>query len=189
MFEKIVEKIIQSCLSDYIQGLESQQLKVSLWSGKIELENVMLNPEILIKLQLPMVFKFTRIRKIDVVIPWSALTTKSVEIKINGIYCVAVPFEMDRWSLNLNYLVEKVKESLKNYEVWWMFEKEKKNAEQGEGKKGYLDEVKNKVLSNLKVFLEDFHLRYEDDFDKNPYSMGVRIKSVKVLPQSLVIQI
>ena len=186
MFEKIVEKIIQSCLADYIQGLESQQLKVSLWSGKIELENVMLNPEILIKLQLPMVFKYTKIKKIDIVIPWASLTSKSVEIRISGIYCVANPFDKTKWNLNRDYLVEKVKESLKNYELWWMFEKEKKNADEQEGKKGYLDEVKNKVISNLKVFLQDLHLRYEDDFDKSPYSMGVKINSIKVLPVSLV---
>jgi len=185
MFEVIVEKIIQSCLSDYISGLESQQLKVSLWSGKIVLENVRLNPEILIKLQLPMIFKYTRIAKIDITIPWTSLATKSVEISISGIYCIAVPFASANWNLNLNYFVEKIQESLKNYEIWWMFEKEKKSADsKAEGKKGYLDDLKEKVLKNLKVNLSDFHLRYEDQFSRSTYSLGLKINSIQLLPKS-----
>lgn len=183
MFEVIVEKIIQSCLADYISGFESQQLKVSLWNGKISLENVRLNPEILIKLQLPMVFKYSKISKIDIFIPWTSLATKSVEISISGIYCIAVPFAKENWSSNLNYFVDKIQENLKNYEIWWMFEKEKKKAdEKAEGKKGYLDDLKDKVIRNLKVNLSDFHLRYEDQFSKTNYSLGLQIESIQMLP-------
>ena len=69
MFEALIEKILLSRLSGFIQDFDKNQLKISLWAGKIILEKVKLDPRILLKLKLPLLFSYTQIAKIEISIP------------------------------------------------------------------------------------------------------------------------
>lgn len=180
MFKALVEKIILSQLSGFIQDLDSEQLHVNLLNGKIELGNIKLDPRILLKLKLPLILKHSKIEKINVVIPWSALTTQSVQITIEGVYALLVPFPKHQWNYNTQDFVEKIKEKLARYEVEWEIEKEKQKMpeEVKVEKNSYFDGLKEKVLKNLKVKILNLHFRYEDNYKKCNYSMGVNIESI-----------
>lgn len=54
MFESILESVINKVLGDYIQNLNKQDLKVSLWGGDIELRDIMLKTDIFQKFKLPL---------------------------------------------------------------------------------------------------------------------------------------
>ena len=69
MFEALVEKIILARLSRFIQDLDRKTLKINLWKGIISLENVKLDSKLLLMLKLPLIFKYTKISKINIVIP------------------------------------------------------------------------------------------------------------------------
>ena len=180
MFETLVEKIILSRLAGYIEGIDSNQLKISLWNGKIVLENVRLDPRLLLKLRLPLILKYTRIAKIDITVPWTSLSTKSVEISIQGIYCIFNSYPKKDWSFTTDLLIGKIKDSLKNYELWWEFESEKKKlSEESKGKNpSFFENMKNRIIANLRVNLSNIHLRFEDQHKKNEYSMGLLIDSI-----------
>jgi vacuolar protein sorting-associated protein 13A/C len=188
MFEALIEKVILSRLSGYIQDLDRNQLKVNLWSGKIVLENVKLNPKILLMLKVPLIFKHTKICKIDITIPWTSLSTSSVEITIQGIYCIMVPFPKAEWTFDIGMLVEKIKESLKNHELWWTIEKERKKLSEDANKQKstYLEGLKENIVANLKVNLKDFHIRFEGICRKSEFSVGMIIDSIACLPQGKV---
>ncbi|OMJ78847.1 hypothetical protein SteCoe_21248 [Stentor coeruleus] len=185
MFEALIEKVILSRLSEYIQDLDRNKLKVNLWSGKIVLENVKLNPKILLMLKVPLIFKHTKICKIDITIPWTSLSTKSVEINIQGIYCIMVPFQKSEWTFDIGMLVEKIKESLKNHELWWTIEKERKKLSEDANKQKstYLEGLKESIIANLKVNLSEFHIRFEGTCRKSEFAVGMMIDSVACLPQ------
>ena len=42
MFEKIVEKLLNKILGEYIEDFSSENLKIGLWSGAVEINNVRL---------------------------------------------------------------------------------------------------------------------------------------------------
>lgn len=42
MFEKILEKVLMKAAGDYIDGIDSQNLKVGIWGGDVVIENVSL---------------------------------------------------------------------------------------------------------------------------------------------------
>jgi hypothetical protein len=46
MFETLIEKILGSYLEKYIDGFNKENLNLSVWSGKIILQNVKLKNDI-----------------------------------------------------------------------------------------------------------------------------------------------
>ena len=40
MFESLLEKLLNKFLGDYIQGFESNNLKIGIWSGNVIIQNV-----------------------------------------------------------------------------------------------------------------------------------------------------
>ena len=152
MFEALIEKILLSRLSGFIQDFDKNQLKISLWAGKITLEKVKLDPRILLKLKLPLLFSYTQIAKIEISIPWSSLSTKSVEIVIEGVYAILVPFDKEDWSYNIDSYIEKIKDYLQANELQWDIESEKKKMtdENIAKKTSYFENMKEKIIKNKK---------------------------------------
>ena len=184
MLAGVVEKIILSQLSGIIQDLDKKQLKVNLWKGKIELENVCLNPRVLVQLNLPLIFKNSKIEKISIDIPWAALQTESVKVTVEGVYALLVPFHKEGWEFNTENFIEKRNSTLKKYQVQWEIEKEKKkmSEESQKQKNGYIDNLKEKILKNLVVSILGVHFRYEDTYKGSEHSMGISINSIHSLP-------
>lgn len=184
MLAGLVEKIILSQLSGIIQDLDKKQLTVDVWKGKIVLENVCLNPRVLVQLNLPLIFKHSKIEKINIDIPWTALTTESVRVTIEGVYAILRPFPKEEWKFTTDNFVEKTKSTLKKYQIQWEIEKERKkmSEESQKQKTGYFDNLKEKILKNLIVNILGVHLRYEDKYKGCDYSMGISINSICTLP-------
>ena len=136
-----------------------------------------------------MCFLTWKISKINIVIPWAHLSTKSVEICIEGIYAIVIPFPKQDWSNNKASLIEEVKESLKSFEIQWNIDKEKKQLSEDsqQQKKSYMDSIKEKILANLKIKLQNLHFRFEDNYKKSEYSMGLLIESICSSPDNQVI--
>ena len=46
MFEGILESILNNILGKYIEGLNKNDLQLSVWSGKVELHNIKLRKDL-----------------------------------------------------------------------------------------------------------------------------------------------
>jgi len=55
--EGVVATVLSRFLGDFVQGLEKENLKLSLTSGQVSLKNLALRKEALANLQLPVVVK------------------------------------------------------------------------------------------------------------------------------------
>jgi vacuolar protein sorting-associated protein 13A/C len=205
MFEALIEKLILSRLTGFIQNIDRNQLKISLWNGKIELENVKLDPKILLKLKLPLIFKYSLISKICVLIPWTDLMNKSVEIIIEGIYAILIPFEttpkkkqpqesssesnlMPEDQFKQSY-IQKVKDTLRDFEINSEIENQNKTQPEESKKQNntYIGNLKKKVIENLKININNVHIRYENIYKGSEFSMGLVIDSISCSGDSEVI--
>ena len=53
MFEKLLENILKKYLGQFLEGIDSNNLSLGVWSGNVMIENVKLKPDILKILELP----------------------------------------------------------------------------------------------------------------------------------------
>ena len=49
MFERILESVLERTLGEYVQDINSKDLKLAVWSGKVVLKNLRLKPEALVR--------------------------------------------------------------------------------------------------------------------------------------------
>jgi vacuolar protein sorting-associated protein 13A/C len=85
MFEKIVERILNPILSEYVEDFNSENMKIGLWSGEVVIKNVKLRKEIIQKLNLPLKIKYSRLGCLKMSIPWKSLGSSKIDIVIDGL--------------------------------------------------------------------------------------------------------
>eukprot|EP01083_Nonionella_stella_P243398 848157_1 len=89
MLQSAFSQIILKCAKQYIKGIEAD-LKLSLWGGDVVLNNLDLRLDVLSKtLKLDYPYHVSRgfIERLQIHIPWTALTTKPVEITLDSLQC------------------------------------------------------------------------------------------------------
>jgi vacuolar protein sorting-associated protein 13A/C len=93
MFEGLLERILLRLIGDYIEGLNRDDLHISVWAGDIKLNRLKLRRGALDSLNLPIDVHDGVIEELHVKVPWSKLASSPVQIFINGIYLLAKPQE------------------------------------------------------------------------------------------------
>ena len=83
--KKLLYGVLQDALGDYIEGLAPESLKLGLWSGKIELQNLRVNTKAVDELSLPVRVESGTVGKLSVAIPWSSLGSTPVRIAIENV--------------------------------------------------------------------------------------------------------
>ena len=83
--KKLLYGVLQDALGDYIEGLAPESLKLGLWSGKIELQNLRVNTKAVDELSLPVRIETGTVGKLSVAIPWSSLGSTPVRIAIENV--------------------------------------------------------------------------------------------------------
>jgi len=176
MFESLIEKILLAKLGRFIEGLNKEQLKVGLWSGDITLENVYLKSDALLSLQLPFVLKYGRLTRLVVKVPWTRLSSSPVEIKIQGLYVLVTPHDKSEWDYSQQGEVLKKLDLINTHETRLQQKNTLLSAEEDLKQKTYLEKLTARVLDNLKVTIEDIHVRFEQDMLGRKFSCGVTLE-------------
>ena len=89
VFESLLNSILQSAAGDYITGIDTDNLKVGVFSGKVEIKKVQLkHANIEQKLNLPFKIKFSSIGKINATVPWDSLSSSPVEAIIQNLFLI-----------------------------------------------------------------------------------------------------
>eukprot|EP01025_Chloroclados_australasicus_P001122 TRINITY_DN10334_c0_g1_i3.p2 TRINITY_DN10334_c0_g1~~TRINITY_DN10334_c0_g1_i3.p2 ORF type:complete len:160 (-),score=29.58 TRINITY_DN10334_c0_g1_i3:47-478(-) len=91
MFEAQVAYYLNRYLGQYVQGLDPESLKISVWSGNVTLRNLKLKPEALADLNLPVTVKSGMLGKLDLKVPWARLGREPVVVHIDRVFILAVP--------------------------------------------------------------------------------------------------
>ncbi len=91
MFEAQAAYYLNRYLGAYLDGLDPQSLKISVFKGNVVLRNLQLKPEALNELDLPVVVKAGLLGTLTLKVPWSALGKVPVEVQMDRLYILASP--------------------------------------------------------------------------------------------------
>ena len=93
MFEKPVSSALAAALKQFIQGLNEEQLNLSLWSGELLLHNVRLQPDILGHAfeGIPLCVTKGLVGTLRIAVPWTTLDSEPVVIEAEDVEIVFGP--------------------------------------------------------------------------------------------------
>lgn len=75
----------------YVDGLDDESLQVGVWSGKIELTDVKLRKDAIDKLRLPVTVRGGYLKKLDVDVPWTSITSAPVTVNVDTVVLLLCP--------------------------------------------------------------------------------------------------
>ncbi|CAN1281796.1 Intermembrane lipid transfer protein vps13A [Linum perenne] len=179
MFEVHVLHLLRRYLGEYVHGLSSEALRISVWKGDVVLKDLKLKAEALNSLNLPVTVKAGFIGTITLKVPWKGLGKEPVIVLIDRVFVLAHPAPDDR--------------TLKEEDRIKLFEAKLQQIEEAElatlegisrSKLGspppgnsWLGSLISTVIGNLKISISNVHIRYEDSASNygHPFSCGVTL--------------
>ena len=193
MFETIVERILKQKLGKYIEGIASNNLNFAVtsiysqfpqvWGGNILLENLKIRKNIFESTKLPLKIAFGKIQKLQIVLPWTKLSSSPVEIILETLMIVVNPQTPEEWeyvdSQNFEKKQEILNEFVHSFSELLKVQLYQKEDQKGEG---YLDRLITKIVDNVQLKIKNIHIRYESPASMGgvPYSMGMTLKSLTI---------
>ena len=98
VFESLLNSILQSAAGDFITGIDTDNLKVGVFSGKVEIKKVQLNHSSLEKkLRLPLKIKFSSIGKLKLDVPWTSLSSSPVQAVLENVFVIIEAVDPKKW--------------------------------------------------------------------------------------------
>ena len=154
-------------LGQYVEGLNENNLKLGVLSGKIELKNLKLKNSALDQLDLPVEVTHGTLRSLRVEIPWTSLDRSPVKLFIDGVLLQASPVNVrtiSKESLK-SKLLQRKRGHLDMLDA--QMEQDEKDARSDKDNSNnntssYVSRLTTKILDNLEVNVSNVHMRYED---------------------------
>lgn len=85
MFEKYLEKVLRELLGEFIEEIDSKDLSVGVWSGKVEIKSLRLKRSVLQKYLLPLTVRHSCVRGLSLKIPWKNLFGSPLVVTIESV--------------------------------------------------------------------------------------------------------
>ena len=174
MFEAQVAYYLNEYLGKYVQGIDRESLKISIYAGDVVLRNLRLKPDALEDLDLPVSVHAGLLGMLRLKVPWKNLGGTPVVVEIDDLYLLIRPRSPDRrddagecayddWDVfdegfqksKMNRVRRKEKQWVNN--VLKMQMRDKKQQEN----KGFLRGLIDTIVSNLQISINNIHIRYE----------------------------
>lgn len=185
MLEGVLASVLNRFLAPYVDGLNTNQLNVGIWSGDVKLRNLRLKRSALDKLHLPIDVKEGYLGQLTLSIPWSNLKSKSVRVLIENVSLLAVP--RDSSSAPDEAEEEERRQVLKQEKL-----AQDELLSAGLGTKADDEEQKSesfvgslvtRIVDNVQVTVRDIHIRYEDALSNpaHPFSVGVTLSELSAV--------
>ncbi|XP_025082320.1 vacuolar protein sorting-associated protein 13A-like isoform X2 [Pomacea canaliculata] len=181
VFESLVVDLINRFLGDFVENLDTSQLKIGIWGGSVVLDNLNIKESALDELDLPVKVKAGHISKLVLKIPWTNLYTEPVIAEIDGIYALAVP------NIGVKYDAkkeEKILQDIKQKKLAQIEEAKKLEAERRQPKEvkkdTFAEKLTTQIVKNLQVKVNNIHVRYEDCYTNpaRPFSFGITLQEL-----------
>lgn len=177
MFEGILEKILQSRLGEYIEGLDRKNLSIGVWSGNILIENAKIRVKAFEKYKLPFRIKFGKIARLKATVPWASLSSSPVEIILDSLMVILVSKQRSEWEIVDQIGKNFKKEILADFAESLLDSIRKGNSEDENNQApGFLERLTMKILDNIQIKINNIHIRYEVNFEGQGFSrMGLSL--------------
>jgi vacuolar protein sorting-associated protein 13A/C len=184
MAKSLLLTVLVEVLGKYVEGLKEENLKVGVWSGKIQMFNLKLKENALDDLNLPVKIVRGSLKSLVVKVPWTQLASKPVEIYLEGIYALVCPLDLHKVSAEdaKRLSRDSIQSQLKKIDVALLSSLKIPEAALDTAKKAsYVQQLVSHVIDNLEVNIKNIHLRYEDSFSDpkgSTFALGVTLDEI-----------
>lgn len=173
-----VANVLNSVLGSWVDNINSEQLKLSIFSGEVKLKDLKLKDSAIESLGFPFKLLSGTISMLTVNIPWTKLGSSPLQIRVEEVYALISPSSPSTW--NEQRESEKVKifkkTLLENYEA--LSTSELSISED----KGFVEKLVKKIILNVQVRVKKVFLLYQDNITSScGFSAGVFIRSLKAV--------
>jgi vacuolar protein sorting-associated protein 13A/C len=183
MAKSLLLNVLVDVLGQYVEGLTKENLKLGVWSGKIEFFNLKLKDSALDQLNLPIQVKKGSLKRLSVKVPWTSLESKPVEVEIDGLYLLACPLDLSQNSAEegkkMNQAMRAKK--LKQIDDAVMLSINSSSDLQASAKQAsYMQQLITCIVDNLEVRVTNIHIRYEDSISQpgKTFCCGITLDSI-----------
>jgi vacuolar protein sorting-associated protein 13A/C len=176
-----IRSYLAQILGDIVKKESLESLSASLWHGKLVLHNAELKEGLLDSLGLPLRLRDGRVSRLEVTIPWTAITSSSIIIRLEGLSLVAdarYNFAEEIARLIGARTVAEVEASKK------MEAASKSSIDPVDIDRppdpGMLERFTGTIIDNLQVVIEGVQIRVHDAVTcpQHPFTYGVSASSV-----------
>nr|CCA23853.1 vacuolar protein sortingassociated protein putative [Albugo laibachii Nc14]CCA24037.1 vacuolar protein sortingassociated protein putative [Albugo laibachii Nc14] len=184
MFEKLIEAVLAEYVSEWIEGIDIDNMKIGIFSGKVEFHDLRLNVRALNKLQFPMQIIQASVGSLKIKVPWKRLRESAVKIVMDDIFILAEPSHggessssekqqeisekyetRRRWAKQQEVRVREILEKTKNDDAsaeLGINEAVHSSTTDTTANWGFRDKIIHNVIDNVSLELRNIHFRFED---------------------------
>ncbi|CAN7983352.1 unnamed protein product [Ixodes hexagonus] len=178
VFESVAVELVNYVLGDYVENLDTSQLKLGIWGGDINLKDLDIKQSAIDDLDLPFRVAYGHIDKLTLKIPWQSLYNTTYSAIVEGIYLIIVPKSGVKYdAAKEKKLQQEAKDrELARIELIKQQEAERDNPKE-EKQDTFMEKLTAQIVKNLQIRVRNIHIRYEDSFTvpKHPMSIGVTL--------------
>lgn len=201
MFEKLVESLLEEYVSEWVDGLDAEKMKIAVFSGKVEFRDLTLKASALDKFQFPLRVKAGTLGRLTMKVPWKRLTTQAVTMQIHDLFLVVVPSHQEDLNRSKQQPQQRLEDMVADsYELRLRWAKQQAvrvrelvetNKSEGNadssadaaGTWGLREKILHNIMDNVSFEFTNIHIRYEDTsllIAQNPLALGLTIESITV---------
>jgi len=190
MLESIASSLLTKYLGDYVEGLDSKNLQVSVGSGDVVLKSLNLKKSALRELELPITVKEGSLGQLTMKVPWANLGKEASTVRVSEVFLLCEPKMRSSGSAREEEeraLASKLGR-LQLAQVLGLDQPDPEpDSKKQENKvevaaKGWGEQMGMKIVDNLQVFVEKIHIRYEDSqsVPGSPFAFGVTLDHLHI---------
>ncbi|CAG9319841.1 unnamed protein product [Blepharisma stoltei] len=172
---KVVSKVLNSVLGDFIENLNPDQLNLSIFSGKVSLEDLRVKSEALDKLGFPFKLGSGYVGTIQVSIPWTSLGSSPLKIIIKDVIVFLLPYPKANWDEQEQRTINQKwrRSQIDKFEIM--------NSEEVAvaSSPGMIEKLFRKIVDNIQVELKNVYVRFEDtESFSQKFAVGLKIEEI-----------
>ncbi|KAK7348007.1 hypothetical protein VNO80_22555 [Phaseolus coccineus] len=179
MFEAHVLHLLRRYLGEYVHGLSTEALRISVWKGDVVLRDLKLKAEALNALKLPVTVKAGFVGTITLKVPWKSLGKEPVIVLIDRVFVLAHPAADSRTMKeeDREKLFEAKLQQIEEAESATLDAISKSKLGSPSSGNSWLSSLISTIIGNLKISISNVHIRYEDTVSNpgHPFSSGVTL--------------
>lgn len=178
MFESYAHTLLNAILGGYVKEFDPEALKLSVWNGDIQIDNLELRPQALSQLSqlAPLQVEKGVIGRFTLKVPWKNLLGQPIQVKIDDLYIL---LHTHNEFTAESTLAEELQQSMQHRLALKraQLEAQAKTEEfQDQSSAGIATRLLIKVLDNVQLEINRVHVRLEDhgiSDRENPFALGI----------------
>ncbi|WFD07777.1 Vacuolar protein sorting-associated protein 13 [Malassezia vespertilionis] len=185
MLEGVLASVLNRFLAAYVDGLNTSQLNVGIWSGDVTLKNLKLKRTALEKVNLPIDVREGYLGQLTLSIPWSNLKGKPVRVLVKNVSLLASPRDasgvVDPEAEEAR--AQELKQERLAQDEMLSSGMPVKNDSDLEKAESFISSLVTKIVDNVQVTVQNIHIRYEDDTANpgSPFAVGVTLAELSAV--------